>query len=148
MGEGGTMPAATHSVTIRRPVRDVFAFVADGLNAPRWRSGVLDVERASGEGVGAVYRQGVKGPGGRRIAADYEVTVFQPDRRLAFQTIAGPVRPKGEFRFEETPEGTRLTMSLEADMSGIKRLLMGGAVQRTMDAEVQTTEELKRVLES
>jgi uncharacterized protein YndB with AHSA1/START domain len=58
------MPAAKHAVTIRRPIADVFAFIADGEQCPRWRSGVLDIKRVSGEGVGARYAQGVRGPGG------------------------------------------------------------------------------------
>ena len=142
------MPSARHSVIIRRPVADVFAFVADGENAPQWRPGVLDIQRVSGQGQGAVYRQGVKGPGGRRIAADYEVTAYEPDRRLAFKATAGPVRPSGDFSFEEMAEGTRLTFSLDAELSGLKKLFMTGAVQSTMDAEMAATEKLKRILES
>jgi uncharacterized membrane protein len=134
------MPAATNSITIARPVDAVFAFVADGENATRWRPGVLDVKHVSGTGVGAAYRQGVKGPGGRRIDADYVVTAFEPNRRIAFEATAGPVRPKGEYVFEDLGGSTRLTMSLEAQLSGWKALLMGGAVQKTMDAEVRTIE--------
>ena len=141
------MPSATGSVGIDRPVGDVFEFVADGLNGPSWRSGVLDVEHVSGHGVGAVYRQGVKGPGGRRIPADYEITEFEPGRRLAFRAIAGPVRPSGDYRFEAANGGTRLTFSLRAELSGWKRLLMGGAVQRTMDAEIAALGGLKALLE-
>jgi Polyketide cyclase / dehydrase and lipid transport len=51
---GATMPSASHSVVINRPASEVFAFVADGENAPRWRTGVLDIQRESGQGVGAV----------------------------------------------------------------------------------------------
>jgi len=58
------MLSAEHEVTIARPVAEVFAFVADGLNAPKWRPGVLDISLASGTGLGSVYKQGVKGPGG------------------------------------------------------------------------------------
>ena len=142
------MPSARHSVIIRRPVADVFAFVADGENAPQWRPGVLDIQHVSGQGLGAMYRQGVKGPGGRRIAADYEVTAYEPDRRLAFKATAGPVRPTGEFGFEETADGTRLTFSLEAELSGLKKLFISRAVQSTNDAEMAATEKLKRILES
>jgi hypothetical protein len=124
----------------------VFAFVVDGENAGKWRSGVLDAQRVSGTGVGVVYRQGVKGPGGRRIAADYEVTDYEPNRRLGFKTIAGPVRPNGDFAFEETDEGTRVTLSLDAALTGIKKLLLGGAVQRTMEAEVKALENLERAM--
>jgi uncharacterized membrane protein len=142
------MPSAQHSVTVTRPVGEVFAFVADGENAMRWRPGVLDVARQSGEGLGAIYRQGVKGPGGRRIAADYEVTAFEPDRRIAFRAIAGPVRPTGEYRFAAAGAGTTVSLALEATLTGWKRLVMGRAVQSTMEAEVRNLETLKTILES
>ncbi len=142
------MLAAEHQVTINRPVADVFAFVADGLNGPRWRPGVLDVALVSGSDVGAVYKQGVRGPGGRRIDADYRITALESNRRLAFEAIAGPVRPTGEYRFEATDGSTRLTFALQAELGGFKKLLMGGAVQRTMDAEVAATERLKTILEA
>ncbi|MDQ2941684.1 MAG: SRPBCC family protein [Chloroflexota bacterium] len=123
--------------------------MADGENAAKWRSEhLLDIERVSGSGVGTVYRQGVKGPGGRRIGADYEVTAYEPNRRLAFKTIAGPVRPNGEFRFEETSDGTKVSLTLEANLTGIKKLLLGGAVQRSMEAEVRATENLEGAMET
>jgi uncharacterized membrane protein len=119
------MPSASHSVTIDRPASDVFAFVADG-----------------------VYRQGVRGPGGRRIAADYQVTAYQPDTLMAFKTIAGPVRPTGEFRLQEANGATTLTLSLQANLAGVKRLPMSGMVQKTMDAEVAAIDNVKHILES
>jgi uncharacterized protein YndB with AHSA1/START domain len=140
------MAAAKNSVIIRRPVSEVFAFVADGENASKWRSGVLDARRVSGSGVGAIYRQGVRGPGGRRIAADYEVTAYEPNRRLAFKTIAGPVRPNGEFSFEETDDGTKVSLSLDAELTGIKKLLLGGAVQKSMETEVKALENIEAAM--
>jgi uncharacterized membrane protein len=142
------MPSAQHSVSIRRPVEEVFAFVADGENAKRWRPGVLDVSRQSGEGLGAIYRQGVKGPGGRRIAADYEITAFEPNRRIAFRAVAGPVRPTGEYRFTPGGDGTTVNFALDATVTGWKRLVMGRAVQSTMDAEMRTLDTLKTLLEA
>ena len=142
------MPSASSTITIDRPIADVFAFVADGLNAPTWRSGILDIAHASGDGLGAVYRQGVKGPGGRRIAADYEITAWEPPTRLAFKAIAGPVRPTGEYRLAEAGGGTAVTFSLDAQLGGLQKLLMGGAVQSTMNAEVANLARLKAVLEA
>ncbi len=142
------MPAARHEVTIRRPASEVFAFLADGLNGPKWRTGILDIAHVSGTGVGATYKQGVKGPGGRRIDADYRVTTYEPNSRLAFVATAGPVRPEGEYTLEEVDGGTHLTFALHAELGGIKKLLMGGAVQKTMDSEVEATERLKSLLES
>src|ERR1700722_19366335 len=55
---------ATNSITIDRPVAAVYQFLADGLNNPKWRSGVIGISLASGHGgvVGAVYKQTLKGP--------------------------------------------------------------------------------------
>jgi uncharacterized protein YndB with AHSA1/START domain len=142
------MPTATSTVTINRPAAAVFDFVADGTTATNWRPGVLDVALVSGSGIGARYKQGVKGPGGRRVDADYEVTAYDPGRRLAFAATAGPVRPTGEYVLEAVAEGTRITFSLKADLGGLKGLLMGRAVQSSMDAEVSSLATLKRVLET
>ncbi len=141
------MPAARNQVTIQRPAAEVFAFIADGLNGPQWRSGILDIALVSGSGVGTTYKQGVRGPGGRRVDADYRVSAFEPNRRLAFETVAGPVRPTGEYLLDEIAEGTQLTFALQAELGGIQKLLLGGMVQRTMDAEVAGLTRLKRILE-
>jgi uncharacterized protein YndB with AHSA1/START domain len=141
------VPSARRTVTIHRPPADVFAYVANGLNATKWRPGVLDIELVSGDGAGAIYRQGVRGPGGRRIAADYEVTAYEPNARLEFKAIAGPVRPTGGYTFEETPDGTAVTFWLEASLGGLKGLLLGRQVQQTMDAEMRALDRLKEQLE-
>jgi uncharacterized protein YndB with AHSA1/START domain len=140
------MPQASYTVAIARPVDEVFDFVADGEKCTQWRPGVLDIRRESGDGVGTRYSQGVKGPMGRRIAADYVVTVFEPGRGLEFETVAGPVRPHGRYDLEPA-EGTRLTFALDAELGGLRGLLMGSQVQRTMDSEVRALDNLKRVLE-
>jgi carbon monoxide dehydrogenase subunit G len=143
------MPSAQRSITINRPIEDVFAFISDGENGSKWRSDKIDVRHESGSGVGAVYRQTVPGPGGRRVKADYEVTVHQPPTRSEFKAIAGPVRPTGSYILEPAGEGkTRLTFSLDAQLGFVKRLLMGGAVQRSMDAEMAALDRLKDVLEA
>jgi uncharacterized protein YndB with AHSA1/START domain len=141
------MPSAERTITINRPVDEVFRLVADGTKAKLWRSGLIDVELVSGAGLGARYSQGVKGPGGRRIPADYEITEFDPDTRIGFRATAGPVRPEGSFTFEGMGTGTILTFELHAELSGWKRLVMGGAVQSTMDAEMAALDRLKDLLE-
>ena len=141
------MPSAERTITINRPVDEVFTFLADGRNAKLWRSGVLDVDLVSGAGLGARYSQGVRGPGGRRIAADYEVTEFEPNSRIAFRATAGPVRPTGSFTFEGMGTGTVLTFKLDAALGGLQKLLMGGPVQSTMNAEMGALDKLRDLLE-
>ncbi|TML16237.1 MAG: hypothetical protein E6G33_06115 [Actinobacteria bacterium] len=141
------MPSAENSIVIEKPRSEVFAFVANHENDKLWRPGVLDIERASGEGGGAVYRQGVKGPMGRRIAADFEVTAYEDGSHIAFRTLGGPVQPEGSYRFEDADGGTRVTFSLNASLRGAQKL-MAPMVQRSMSSQVGALENLKRVLES
>jgi carbon monoxide dehydrogenase subunit G len=143
------MPHAEGSEVIARSPQDVFAFLADGANNPRWRPGVLDIEKVPGtpDGVGAAYRQGQQGPGGRRIAADYEVTEYEPGSVLGFAVVAGPARPTG--RYEISPAeggGTRVRFSLDWQPRGLARLL-APAVARQMPKEIAHLSRLKSVLE-
>ena len=141
------MPSAENSIVIDRARSEVFAFVANHENDKVWRPGVLDIERASGEGRGAVYRQGIKGPMGRRIPADFEVTAYERDSHVAFRTLGGPVRPEGSYRFEDADGGTRVTFALNAGLRGPQKL-MTPMVRRSMSSQVGALENLKRVLES
>src|SRR5262249_8582089 len=141
------MPSAENSVVINRPRGEVFAFVADHENDPKWRPGVADIKRASGEGKGAVYTQGMKGPMGKRIDADFEVTAYQPDTLLAFRTAVGPGRPGGSHRFEDGGVGTRVPLSLNGSLDGGKKPL-APVVSKVMRNEGAALDNLKRVLES
>ena len=141
------MPAAENSIVINRPRSEVFAFVANHENDVKWRPGVLDIARASGEGQGAVYRQGVKGPMGKRIPADFEVTAYQEGSHLAFRTLGGPVQPEGSYRFEDANDGTRVTFSLSANLRGPQKL-MSPMVAKSMRSQVDALASLKRVLEA
>jgi uncharacterized membrane protein len=96
--------------------------------------------------VGTIYEQGVKGPFGRRVPADYEITSYEPGRRLAFRAIAGPVRPEGSYELEPTDRGTRVTFSLRCSPSGFATL-MTPMIARTMASEVAQLERLREVLE-
>ena len=141
------MPSAERTVTINRPLHEVFAFVADKENDPRWRPGVAEIERVSGEGAGAKYRQVMKGPGGRPIPADFEITNYEPGKRLAFRATAGPVRPEGGFDFVEEGGATRVTFKLDAELKGMKKL-MAPMVGKSMRNEVESLDRLKQILET
>jgi uncharacterized membrane protein len=139
---------AEESITIDRPAGTVFAFVLDGANNPLWRPAVMDVQRVAGHtsGVGATFKQGLKGPGGRRIDGDYEIVDCQPNTVIAFQVIAGPARPKGTFRFEAAGGATRVTFALDFEPKGLAKL-MEPMIARTMRDEVATLSNLKAYLE-
>jgi uncharacterized protein YndB with AHSA1/START domain len=140
------MHEAQGTVEIRRSPAEVFAFLSEGENDRRWRSGVLDIRRKSGHGRGAIYEQGVKGPFGRRVPADYEITSYEPDRRIGFRAIAGPLRPEGSYELTPAEGGTRVTFALRAEPRGLAKL-MSPMVAKTMRSEVAQLDRLRAVLE-
>jgi uncharacterized membrane protein len=143
------MPHAEKSITINRPVGDVFEFVLDGTKNPLWRPAVLDIERVPGKpsDVGAIFKQGLKGPGGRRIEGDYEIVESKPNELITFQVISGPARPTGMYRFEAIGNTTRVTFTLHLEPKGLTRFL-SPMITSTMKGEVATLSNLKAYLES
>jgi uncharacterized protein YndB with AHSA1/START domain len=142
------MPSAQRSVVIDRPPGEVFDFFTNPANESRWRTHVKEVSASGPIGVGSRVHQVVSGPGGRGIPADIEVTAYQPPERYAFRVVAGPVRPTGEYRFAGQGNTTTVTFSLDAQLSGWKKLLMSRPVQKSMDGEMQALDRAKALLES
>jgi uncharacterized membrane protein len=142
------MAHAEGSITIDRPVGVVFDFLIDGVNNPRWRPSVTDIQRVPGKpsGVGAAFKQGLKGPGGRRIEGDYEITESKPNESIKFQVTAGPARPIGTYRFEALGNSTRLTFILHYEPKGLARL-MDPVINRSMQEEIGMLSNLKVYLE-
>jgi uncharacterized protein YndB with AHSA1/START domain len=143
------MPSAERTVTIRRAADQVFAYLTDAANDKQWRSGVLEIERTSdADGVGAVYRQVLAGPGGRRIPGDYRVTVFDPPRRFEFQVIAGPARPRGSLEFTARgDEETEVRFALDVRPRGLT-VLLTPMIAAQMRKEVAALDTAKRILEA
>ena len=143
------MAHAESSIVIHRPVNVVFDFVLDGTNNFHWRPSVVDIQRVPGKstGVGAVFKQGLKGPGGRRIDGDYEITGIKPEELIKFQVIAGPARPSGSYKFEPVGDATRITFSLHLEPKGLVAKLMDGMINKQMQIEVGTVSNLQVYLE-
>jgi len=141
------MPSASRSIVINRPVAEVFAFFSTPDNDLRWRSGVKDIHAHGEPEAGAVIHQTVAGPMGRGIAADIEITAYEPTSLYAFQVVSGPVRPQGEFTFTPSGDGTQVTFSLTAELTGLKKAFMAGAVQKSMDAEMAGLDQAKAIVE-
>jgi uncharacterized protein YndB with AHSA1/START domain len=142
------MPHAENTVTISRPIQEVFDYIADGTHSKDWRTGVLEIERTSADnGQGATYRQVLAGPGGRRVDGDYQITAFAPPRRLEFQVTAGPARPVGAYELsEDAGQLTTLRFSLEVNPAGLMKL-MNPTITKTMRHEVAQLGNLKAILE-
>ena len=143
------MPYAEHTVTVNRPARVVFGYLADGMNNRDWRNGVLVIKRTNSiDGVGATYHQITStGPGGWHLDESYRVTVFDPPRRLEFLVTAGPARPTGVMELtENSDQSTRVQFSLDLKSVGPLRFL-GPYITRRLQREVDALDNLKAILE-
>lgn len=142
------MPQATRTIVIARPQAEVFAFFADAENDPQWRPAVAMIKRNGPLAVGVRYTQRIAGPGGRELPADIRVTTYAPDTKVAFHGVSGPLRPDGSYTLATVEGGTSVTFRLGAELTGIKKLLMGKRVQQAMDAEMASLDKAKALLES
>jgi uncharacterized membrane protein len=141
------MAHAEGKITIDRPVQVVFDFILDGANNPLWRPSVVDIKPLAKKpyGVGSVFKQGLKGPGGR-IDGDYQITECRPNQAIKFQVHAGPARPTGEYNFESDGDSTTVTLILDFQPRGLAKL-MNPMIQSSMQSEVSKLANLKSYLE-
>lgn len=142
------MAHAEHTVTVPHPIGEVYAFLADGLNDPKWRPDVIEVHLASGVAsqLGAVYAQTMKGPGGRPIAGDYRITRADAPTRLDFEVIAGPARPVGRFELTAvSPSSTEVLFTLDLTPTGLLKL-MGGMIAKQVEAEAAAIERVPEAM--
>jgi hypothetical protein len=141
------MASFENTVTIRRPVADVFAFLADFENVPAWNSAIVETMKvAPGPvGVGTTYRQVRSVP--RRSEEDFEVTVFEPASRLEVQGTLGPFRARLNYALEPVAGGTRLTNAVELQGSGLLSVVVPLATSRVKRAVAANLDTLRAILE-
>jgi uncharacterized protein YndB with AHSA1/START domain len=143
------MDTFRNTVTIHRAPRDVFAFLADFENIPKWNYAIEKTTKASPGPVGAgtTYRQVRSVP--RRSQEDFEVTVFEPATRLAVRGQAGPFHATTSYLLEATAGATRLTNDVALELShAVLRPIAALAVPRVKAAVAQNLAKLKQILES
>jgi uncharacterized protein YndB with AHSA1/START domain len=138
------------TITINRPIDEVFAFFADVSNDPRWRGhGVKEISLEGEMRQGAhVHQKLAAGPFGAVVRADMDVVVYQPTTALGFQVTSGPLRPRVDFTFAPSATGTTVSFSIAAPLTGVKKVVMGSTVQKNFAHEAAALTEAKRLLES
>ena len=138
-----------HSVTIRRPIAEVWEFAANPENDVKSRSGVLRFSLTSDGpiGVDSSATEVLEFPG-RRVEATWEVTEFRPIERFAFMTRSGHVSLEGTVSFESEGDGTRVVAAVQGESGGFLRVaepLLARIARRRMENDHRT---LKNILEA
>ncbi len=139
----------SETVEINRPAGEVFAYLSDLNNDPKWQKTIVEAKYTS-EGPVAVGTTGVhRGKGlGKTFDFGWEMTEYEEPRRAGWKFISGPFSGTDGYTLESTPGGTKLTHAAELQPHGLFRLLtpiLGGGFARQARNDLQT---LKRILES
>lgn len=134
-----------NTIVIDRPVDEVFEFIADFENVPKWNYYVRKVTRTTPDrtGVGTTYHQ-------VRISdvQDYRVVGYEPNKKVVIKTIP-PSKPAFEMRFtfESTGGGTRIIDEWELE-TGRPQILERLAAGRVKGAVKENLQKLKELLET
>jgi uncharacterized protein YndB with AHSA1/START domain len=143
------MATFENTVTIRRPPKDVFAFLADFDNIPTWNYAIVETKKTSQGpvGVGTTYRQLRSVP--RRSEEGFQVTVFEPTSRLEIHGDIGPFTATISYLLAPTNDGTRLTNAVDLESaSGALRLTAPLAASKVKTAVAANLDTLKQLLET
>ena len=119
------MIEASASAVVKAPPHEVFAFVTEGRNEPRWHTDVVAVKAVT-EGpprIGSVWSWTLNFMGKRESVM--EVVEFEPDRMQQLVTRKGPMglKPTITYEFAPVADGTTFTRSVQMQPSGLSALM-------------------------
>ena len=137
------------TVEINRPAREVFAYLIDLNNDPKWQKGIEEAKYTS-EGPVAVGATGVHRAKvmGMTVEVGWELTEFEESRRAVWKFISGPFAGNQNVTLESTPGGTKFMHVAELRPKGLLRLLTPIASGMFAKQWQKNLQNLKRILES
>ena len=137
----------THTVTINRPVKEVFDFVANPSNEPDWHHDVKEVRRSKNGDyeLGERFQWVIKFGGTKTYSV--EVTAFEPNRFIEITTREGAVLPVLTHTFQPDGDGTRYTRRVRFETHGVLRV-MAPLMTRINNPNTKWAENLKQLLDT
>lgn len=138
----------SNTIEISRPVLQVFEFVADVENNPKWMP-VQGVQRRSdgAVGVGTRFKQQFFLMGSN-YDLDGVITAYELYKKIGF-TYDSPVFTwRGEYLFEPNPTGTRLAAKGNVALTGPMKMMETMFAPKIRKLINETAPNLKKILES
>jgi uncharacterized membrane protein len=137
-------------VEIERSATDVFDYLAQGENLPRWMGEFASVKKVS-EGpptLGTIFRYRMK----RGAESTFAWEQFEPGRRLSWHGppaggALGMLEPSGTWELEGAGSTTRVRMTMEPKPSGLMRLMAPLMARSIRKGSEKNFERLKGILE-
>jgi uncharacterized protein YndB with AHSA1/START domain len=131
------------TITIHRPVEEVFAYICEVEHGPRYTSGQREAHKTSSGPMGVGSTFAMSGKFLRRAAA-FEITEYELNRRLAWKATSG-ARATTTWGFEPSGPSTRVTFTRVADAHGLFRMpqsLLQGFANGRVDQDLGALKEL------
>ena len=140
------MATLDFSIEINRPLEEVFAFVSNPENMPRWSStgSEVTITSAGPIGVGTTYRSVVTFLG-RRVEGEVEFTEYEPNRSYAQKTTSGPIPVESRVTFERVDGGTQVINHQVAEPGGLFKLaepVLVRMIKRQFEADFANLKDL------
>ena len=140
------------TVTIDKPIEEVFDFLADGENDRKFSPRVLEIEKKTDgpPGLGTVYASTVK-DAGVKTKREFELVVFERPTRLRWKELskAPIVVPEGGYDLEPEGSGTKLTFFNELEGRGFfGKLILGPAARAAGKGADDFANSIKRAIEA
>jgi uncharacterized protein YndB with AHSA1/START domain len=114
------------TVVIDRPIEEVFAFLADGENDPKFSPRVLEISKTTDgpPGVGTVYASTVK-DAGVKTNREFKLTEFEPPTRIRWTEVSKNLVSAPEGGYDLAPEGsgTRVTIYNVLEGHGVGKVI-------------------------
>lgn len=140
------MISIERTITIHRPVEEVFAYLSDVEHGPSYISGQREAHMTSTGPIGIGTTFATSGKLLRRGAA-FEITEYEPNQRLAWKAKSG-ARATTTWGFQPSGPSTRVTFTRVADARGLSALaesLLQGFANSQVDQDLGTLKELLAV---
>lgn len=109
------------SIVVARPRAQVFPVAAHPENMPLWNPAVRESMLVGQLRRGAKVIQLVEVLG-RRFETEFEVTEYEPGRRVAYTSSGGPLTVEGAMEFRDDRGRTHVRWIVEGDARGLIRM--------------------------
>jgi carbon monoxide dehydrogenase subunit G len=120
------------TVKVDRPVEEVFDFLADGENDPKFSPRVVEIAKKTdgAPGKGTIYASTVK-DAGMKSTREFELTEFERPTRIRWRELSknAVVVPVGGYDLAATDGGTSLSFFNELEGHGLGKLIAGFALR-------------------
>lgn len=141
-----------NTVVINRPIEEVFAYLSDVTRQTEWSSAVQSIRLEELEPVqqGTRYWQTVKMLG-RQAEGLFEISDYQPNRKIGFKSVTGPMPISWSMTLTALQGGTQVDAQSEAEPGGVFKLaepLMGKAMRRQAESDFATLKDLLEASET